>query len=495
MSHASPQQFAKACYSARMSGTTTQALTGGASGQAQAVLAQVQASLRSILTSSSRVLPGQAITAAVVPLSPIIDVSDLANGVIDVALGAKDVVFKDASVLPVPLQGNLGGTSVATALASTSGGEPFPPPVGPTLPVLNPLGTPVTTNVTGTLSQLFGTFALPSLKIGATIDWTVRRQIDPTDPSKGAQTLAEGQDFVATSGLASPSISLVLPPTFVEMRLDTLTDPQLDRACLIATVTLSLAGETLKFSLPPLEILLLPLPIPTIVALFDQGNFNVSYGGSVLIMVPARSALSSAKALFTTLQRIEGVIDAIRGIAGIAGWLLGLDELIGALPDQTRIRFIAGDQVPKLSAVQIQPGPLWGLLPGRTFDDATRSLFVFGVPGTTVKFFNDVNFKTDQGHYTVTLQLSPFVAIRELADYFGNQDSRTVAPLTLPPNAITDWSPDNGDDDHDWQYSLSSVQFTSFPPSNKSIHPLGDCATLRSPPVVKGTIGNPRPLE
>jgi hypothetical protein len=452
-----------------MSGTATSALTPA---QASAVLEAIKANLSIALTSGSRLAPGKIASATLLPATPEIDASDLANGVLNVAFVAKNVLFKDPKPLAVPDAGDLTGDDLAPTVANTGdppsevlGGVPFPAPIGLTTTP----STATLTNVPGDLGQVFGTLSLPRLKVVVTVTWRMTRQNDPRDPDSQHTPQIEGKDFVATNGLSSPTVALSIPPPFEELRIDTLSAPQPDRACLFADVTLTLGGSddgtpqhapvTLgPFTLGPLEILLLPVLMPTVVAMFSEPNFGVTNTGTVLVMVPEHSPLSSARALFDHLRQVESALDAVRGVGGVAAWLLGIDELIDAIPDQPRVRFKAANQISRLGDITIKPGVIFNI-GETTFDDKTHSIAVFGLPGTEVNFFNDTSFKrlpqTHQGMYVVQLGATPFVAIRDLDD----GDSRTEPPRTMPPGVIQVFEPDTTDDDHDWEDSLSSVQF------------------------------------
>ena len=479
-----------------MSGTA--AITQLTKDQADAVLQAVQSSMSMILTSSSRINPGQTISATLIPTSPQIDASELANGIIDVAFTAKNVLFKSTQALPVPkpTTGDFGGDVLAgqEVTSDVLGGQPFPAPVG----TVNTLPNPTTTNIPGDLGQVFGTVAVPRLKVKIDIHWRVSKQVDPHDPSQGAQPLAEGHDFVAFNGLSSPTISFAVPPTFTELRVDTLANPQPDRVCLSADVTLTVAyvddkmktqQESLTFPLGPIEILLLPILIPTIVAMFSEPNFGVTNTGTVLVVVPEHSPLSSTRALIDYLRKVEAALDAIRGTAAVATWLLGISELLNAIPDQPRVRFKATDIIRRFSEIEVKPGVLFGI--GSTnFDDTAQSLMAFGVAGTKVYFYNDNYLRippaTNQGYYAFTLDVGlPFVAIRDMSD----GDAKHHPPVTMPPNVITDFAPDQSDSDSDWEESLSSFRFEFLGGEPQPVEdpPLGNCGSLGPPPPPIGS--------
>lgn len=431
-----------------MSGIASPSLSDA---QADQILDVVSKRLQLVLTSTSHVQPGQPVTATLIPASPEIDVSELANGVLNLAWVAKDVLFNTATPVEVPTPtevtnpSELDGDELAKTAASISGKQPFPAPV---------LGTPSVAQTPGVSAQLFGTFAPPQLRIGLKIKWTVREQ--------GGKELREGEDFIATQGLTSPAVSLLLPPIIRELRLDTLFNPVGSVVCLSANVTLSLGARTLNSKVGPVPILLLPLLIPTVVVLFSEPSFGLTHDSTVLIWVPKHSLFASAEPLFKTLKRTEAAVSALRGLGGLAAFFLGLDELLGTVPDQPRLRFAAANEISKLGDIKIKRRPWYAILSSDpNFDDKVYSVLIFGLPGTTVQFFNDTKFKmrptSTQGNYDIQLRSSPpdldfFVAVRTL------DTDDDVAPETFPPNRVTRFEGDPSGDDK-WHTDMSSVRF------------------------------------
>jgi hypothetical protein len=412
-----------------VSGTATHPLTDT---QAKAIYNAIKAALRIVPTSPTLVQPGAPITAALVPAAPELDVSDLANGVLNLAMATKDVLFSSADPVDLPEQGDLDGDTVAANLVDVFGGQPFPP----ALPVAN--GS--VAHPPGTIAQLFGTFALPQLKVRLEVAWKLR-------DSSGSD-LQEGEDFLAPQGLASPGVSLLVPPPLTtELRLDTLANRTQGArvVCLWAHVTLQLGPHAtlpfgphapFEFDVGGIPLVVLPLPIPTVVVLCSEPNFDVSHDAATLIVVPAHSPFSSAEPLFDALKRIESVMDALRDIGGVASFLLGLGPLLGAIPEEPRIRFAASDGVKEFSQITIKRRPWYDFLGSDpSFDDLPRSVLVVGVPGTRVEFFIDTFFKTDQGMFGLEVGPELVVAIRSLADL-----DPTVQPDTFPPQHVYEFA-------------------------------------------------------
>jgi hypothetical protein len=426
-----------------MSGFASPALS---SAHAQQILASIRDGLRVVLTSPTRVEPGDTATAALVPAAPEIDATDLANGVLNLAWTAKDVIFNNQSVVGVPSNGDMEGDLLAAG-AGVLGGQPFPLPLG----VVGGDTTPTTSNVLGVLGQVFGGFALPRIKVRLEVHWIVRDQ--------NGNPLQEDEDFIATEGLGSPTVSLLLPPIVADMRFDKLDEALVEVRCLWAQVTLQLGTEMLgPFEVGPVPVVVLPLLVPTALALFSEHNFGLTYEGTVIIMVPKHSPVGAAEPLFKLLRRIETVVSKLKRLRGFATLLLGLDTLVSSVPDQPRIRFAAADGVPNFKKVTIKRSRyLLGIRIKKkvTFNNMASSLLVFGLPGTRVGFYNDKDFNTALGSFEVEIKGAFVAAVRNL------DTDPTQPPEVLPAGSLIDHHlpvPGSGANAK-WHNALSSAKF------------------------------------
>lgn len=180
------------------------------------------------------------------------------------------------------------------------------------------------------------------------------------------------------------------------------------------------------------------------------------------------------------------MLDALRSIAGIAGFLLGLGDVV-ALTEQPRLRFIAANEIPKFGEIVIKRKPWYDVFgDDLTFDDTVNSLFVFGLPGTRVTFFNDTFFKTSttspssqQGFYEIKLSSQADLSATPdphspLPDFFvgipsfptaamvqlhPERSNRQSPPPTVPANRISSFEPDHTGDE-EWDTDLSSMRFS-----------------------------------
>jgi hypothetical protein len=431
--------------------------------QADAILLLLKNRLRIVRTGPQRVAPGSLLSAKLIPTSSEIDASDLVNGVVDLTAVVKDILFKDRLPFPPPDNPsdpdavlpplNVDPAAVREELRdAVAGGQPFAAPTA----VLNQ-PNPIQTNIEGMLAQLFGTLQLPNLKVGVGLKWTVR--------AGAGAPLSESADFIALEGISSPTFSAVVAPPMREYRADTLLNPGGMVVCLWLDVRLTLGERVLDVQLGGLPYIQLPILIPTMVALFSEANFDLTHDSAALIVVPEHSPFMSLEPLMKLLLSLETTLSKLRGIARLAGFFLGLDEALGSLPQQPRLRLTAKNRIDHLGNYTIKRRPWWNPLAGdRTFDDTVNSILVLGAPGTEVEFFNDKNCKrspdTDQGDYVVRLNAAAtngtppdvYVAIRTL--YTSND----VAPPTTPPGRIVSFNPDDTGDD-EWHTDLTSLRF------------------------------------
>jgi hypothetical protein len=453
-----------------------------AADQATDVLNSVKELLRVTLTSPTRTEPGQPVTAALVPASPEIDVSQLAAGVLNLGLLTKNVVHTNKNVLDVPGSGDLDGDHLAST-APLAGGQPFP------LPVALPASTAAVTqsNIPGLLGQVFGTISVPRLKVRLELRWILRDQ-------QGNELKDEDGAFVAPQGLTSPNVSLIIPPLFEEWRADTVKNPPTTVFCLSAKVTLTLSpAPPVTFEVGPVPVAVLPLLIPTVVVLCSEPNFGINTGqqlhdgdvtddhiqeednvglSSALVVVPEHSPFTSAGALFKALRKVETAVDALSGIADFLGFFLPLGDLL-SIPEQPRLRFSVARPVPgadgnlhtgipKFSRIILKPKTFFFLTYDHdTFDDKVFSILVVGLPGTKVEFFSDTGFdkQSDQGFYTLLVGPELFVAVPTL-DTSVDDPPVTVPPgQALPLDGVTGRNDTSDDNDGLWHTDMSSMAF------------------------------------
>jgi hypothetical protein len=433
------------------------AATELATDQAARILNAVAARLRIVRTGPRHVQPGESLLAQLVPSALDLDVSDLADLAVDIGGVAKDMFLSNDDAFPVPAPegltdpGDFSGTQLLGDHASAfDGGRPFVQP-----PLVTSIPGVVTQKVPGLLGQVFGTVKLPNVRVSLELTWRIAR----TDGT----VIEEGSDFIGLNGLSNPAAAITVAPTISEYRHDSLLNPGGDQYCLWLEVTLRLGSAAHATTLGPLPYVQLPILVPTVVGLFSEPNFDVNTSSAALLVVPEHSPFVSLEPLLKLLETIDRTVSSLRSIGKLAGFLLGLSDVLGAIPQTPRLRLTAKNRIDDLENYEIKPRPWYNIFASAdTFDDRVNSIFVLGAPGTEVEFFNDEDCEmTDQGGYTVRLNTSAtlagdlpdtFVAIPTL--YAPNPSP----PPTMPPGRISSFVEDTTGDGS-WDTDLTSLRF------------------------------------
>lgn len=308
------------------------------------------------LTSPPRVPVGQPVTASIKGLGVELDVSDLLEGVVDAGwvgyLGAQIVNTADDASHVDDLKNAIKGlTSPAGARSAI----------------------PIT--ATDLLGRVIGLAQIPRLRIRVDVEWHL-------SDDKGHELIA-GSDFLAPNGLTQPDVSLLIPPLFQELTLDTLEGKTINYCSykLSARVTLSIGSVWASIDLPSqppyvtspsivsgqlgdappapkleagIPIVALPLLYPTLLALFSAPGCNLSMPGDgkapmrLLIVVPHNSPISSLEQLNRVLKKVDQQVADLRDLASVASALLGIDLLnqaLDALSNQPAARLVTAESV------------------------------------------------------------------------------------------------------------------------------------------------------
>ncbi|QFS36778.1 hypothetical protein [Burkholderia cepacia] len=472
----------------------------------RAVLQMALSRLHLELTSPSTVPVGMPVTASIAGASTEVDVTDLLNGVLDLAWLTYNSVDV-GKIDPSSLAAEQIATAVATALPTAKSAATQKDLKGIVPPVVGP---------TGLLSRLLGVVGQPRLRVRVDIQWRLTDQ--------NGNDWIPGKDFLAPSGLTLPSITLRIPPLFRDLRLDdggdvgTLANPQGCTYYLSAEIALSVGDVSVPATLPSeamlgIPIIVLPILLPTVVVLFSNPQFSPYHPkpGLSLIIVPHHSAFASLEQLSKLLDDLNKKIEPLRDLASFAAVLLGLDALTEAINTHPAVRFVTAQDAPDpkketgaqgvsdLTKIVYWKNPtkiawitLW--TDDVTINDATNSALMLGLPGTVVRFYIRRFYEMkagdkDNGAFDIfipdvipgnnPLSVVPFT----LVPNFGNLDPMTAATTgidkghmfgvhrTIPrgrsKTAGGGWVADPGDLGTAWCNKISSVTFESFGVENQ----------------------------
>src|SRR5437899_1071357 len=147
---------------------------------------------------------GQPVKASIRGLGVELDVSDLLEAVLDSGW----VSYAGATVADALRDADAGSSSGVDAIREkvSAAVEDVPPPAASssTIPAV----------ATATLNRIMALAQLPRLRVRADVQWHLRNDND--------QDLVAGKDFLAPGGLTSPDVTLLIPPLFQELTLESL---------------------------------------------------------------------------------------------------------------------------------------------------------------------------------------------------------------------------------------------------------------------------------
>lgn len=394
------------------------------------VLNGIRDGLTAHLTSSATPEPGALVRAEIPSLPKELNATDVVDGALDLTFVGKDVMYAQPDLEP--------SFAPAALDASTIGPKPI---TGATGIIGGIVGTP------GLLGQLKGTLPLPvngTFPLQATVTWQV---LDAAgNPLPAAQ-------FSAPGGLAGPSIAVAFAPDTIELTDAPSTDVLPKQRLLRATVTLS-AGSvtTTSRDLPDLPILVPPLPIPTVLALFLHANFQPRSGdddGAVLIVVPESSPLRSAGQLQGALNTLQSVVGNLTAFGGFAAFLLGLGDLIHAVSVQPNVQFRAANSISNLNDITLIQRAWYEN--DTEAEDELSSLILISRKDHGARCSNDRDNDAGEGQFTVKTNDKLFAVLRDLDGASPSVEGGTISIDTPPPGGI--FNPDKFNDE------LSSLEF------------------------------------
>lgn len=371
-------------------------------------------------TSSQTLQIGVPFSAGIAPSIDGVQVTDTLDVPITFELIAKGMVFADDTL---------------SGPTSTSVLQP--------LPFINFTTVPpsVSNGVPGLLGRLSGSLPVPiQVPVKLEVQWSVR--------DSGDNPLAEQSAFISPSGLGAPTVDILFLPAFVELTDTVPVAPVVPRK-LHAEVRLSAGSVTTSWrDLPDLTLQVPGIVLPLVLVSFLNTNFT----SAALVMVPAHSPLTGVGALQNALNQVYNLIQPLSSVARFASFIVGLDVLTKAMAREPRLVFEKRDQIGNLNDIDLIKR---GLLSNDTeAEDELSSMILVGPSGRGVECFNDRNFKTGEGKFTLLSRVNLHAVVRSL-----HAKRPTSGPsgdeITIDNDPPDGWfSPDSFGDE------LSSIRFT-----------------------------------
>jgi hypothetical protein len=324
-------------------------------------------------------------------------------------------------------------------------GLPPPVPASPAaLPGIPPLAPSTITQddvlsgVPGLLGQIAGAIpVLVNAPVSLSVTWSVQRN---------GVDLVEGTDFLAPGGLTSPAITLIFGPTFKELGQEgtsTLT--------IVAKVTLHAFTESVDVPPLSLTVTIPDLGLPRVLAAFRHSNFSPKDGGDggfAFVMVPGSYPFREFNQLSPVLTDLQTALSSLQMFVHVAGFLIGLNDLLSAVPSQPDIQFRAADKIGDLEDIVFESH----ILGDYDADEEISSAILIGLGGTSVEIFNDDDLQDDDGKVTLTTGDQMWAALTS----FSFHDQGEANNFAQPDPSVVTVSKHIGDDYND---EAESIQF------------------------------------
>lgn len=427
-------------------------------------LDDLASSLRIDPRSSGLLGPGEPLVAGLIPSPADLthSVSELVSSTIDLKWVSKQVRFKsplfepDLDSLDLDLPGAPGEILGGMPILSGS--------------LVTPSGIP------GDLGQLTGSIEVPTgvaLPVSVTVSWFVTADgevDDETGMATGARLL-DGTDFFAPAGLTGVDVNMIFAPTVFEASSGG-TVPAPVARFLHAEVTLTAGTETFTVQPPPIRVLVVPLGVPKLLALFRHRDYATTTDEShpwpsspaweswVLLVVPADSPISSVEEMRALLRTLGDTLSSLSRLVGFAAFALGIQELASAVAAQVFVQLLKTNAIANLKTIEFR-GWDWdrGYLGPA---DHASALILLGPTGAVVELNNGYNNAAGFGRFTVTVDGTPLgvAFVRNFKGVPRDPATQSVAGGTLVvTNAARGYVVDEARDIQGFDNEVSSLRF------------------------------------
>lgn len=346
--------------------------------------------------------------------------SEIVDAAVDLTWRTKDVRFLTPDITNAVVNGGMPISDLLTLnIGNVTNGPPSPPGVPGLLGLLAgtiPIVNEVTQQVTHTVNvEVRWRVRDESAAIVSDVDWKVG--------AGGAGLQGSGGEINPALGHALEALSLVFPVIFVEL---TSNPTPIAKRSIVASVRLSAGGVSTGFvDLPPVDVVLPVVPVPTILMLFQHGNF----GGISLIVVPASSPLGQAE-ISGALETLRTAIDPFDDALTVLSFVVGEVSTVQGILASAKIVFRKADELKNLNDIDLEGG----LVNDTEAEDQLSSLIFFGPPRRQVQCFNARNFSASEGQMNVTIGAELIV---EVPNLHSNSPASTPAGKVSVPRAPT----------------------------------------------------------
>jgi hypothetical protein len=362
----------------------------------EAMLRGVYQQMKAVPTGATQLPPGQPARVNIPIPDTALELTEMLTRTLSLEWLGKDVRFFNPDLLPQPLRASLQAPGQVIRQAIS-------------LPFVRQFLQLIAPGTKGDIGQLAATFQTP---VGSAVPVSFEWRWSVRDAAGATLSAAQG-DFLSPQGLMVPQTSFLLRPPVRKLELK---DFSTTRYEVQGGVRLQAGGiDTGWLDFPSIPFLIEPLQVPTILALFLNRNFQTvaeDRQGAVLVVVPEQSPLAG---LQPYLEAITAAGTAVQAL----GPLLSLLPF-GSAAGTVRTAISAHGQYAHLAAQDdIANLHDWTLIQRWLLEDDTEadrvwSLILVGVPGTTVRLYNDPGFVDTRGALEAKTGDAGYVLLRNL---------------------------------------------------------------------------------
>lgn len=317
--------------------------------------------------------------------------TEIQDGPVDLSLILKNLRFATEDIADPTVIGGvpvLGGTPLSLGIPLATGDLTRP-------------------GVPGSLGRLTGTLPVPvavlneiALEVAFDVRWRIRDERGEivAGDEVGWKLGAGGPGLEGSGGSILPPLDHALDLLNVTFAIvvELTNDPAVVvRRSVEASVRASAGGVSSGFvDLPPLEVVVAPIAVPTVAVLFRDTNFR----RQALVVVPANSPLTEGT-VRAALQTVNDTLDPIKDTVGFAGFFVSeLGPVSVALASATII-FRKADSITNLNDIDLESGFINDI----EAEDELSSLALIGPPRRQIQGFNARSFSTSEGQMNATV--------------------------------------------------------------------------------------------
>jgi hypothetical protein len=332
---------------------------------------------------------------------------------VDVSWRTQDVRFADTDIANAPVLGGLPiNDLLALNVGSVTNGATSPPGVPGLLGIL-----------TGTIPLPIEVTALKTFTVTLVdVRWRVRdangQAVAGVSWSLGGAPPVSGTggDIAPPIGRALDLLTLVFDLVFAEQTSS--FQPLIQRR-LEASVRLQAGGvSTGWIDLPPVDLQLPVIPVPTIAVFCQDTNF----GSNKLVVVPGNS-LFDEDTVQAALTALRDTLDPLRSAFSFLGVFLDAAGTVADLLSGGNVTFRKADEISNLNDIDLESG----FFNDTEAEDELSSLILVGPPHRRIEGFNDRSFSTSQGQINVTVGTELIVQVASL---------HSASPASIPPGRV-----------------------------------------------------------